>query len=225
MYLLPPAIPDVLASFLFFDSRNQELSLGASRTRSQINPKFINGVSFYLLSKYESLRIRDRLAFLHGLKIVVQSLSRIWLFVTPWTAAHKASLSFTISLSLLKLLSIELVMQSNHLILCCPLLLLPSIFPSIRIFSSESALHIRWLKYWSFGISPSNEYLGLIFFRIDWFDLFAVHGPLEKGMANHFSILASRTPWTVWIGLKMEGSISRWVKTWPLESCPDSTAF
>lgn len=77
MYLLPPAIPDVLASFLFFDSRNQELSLGASRTRSQINPKFITGVSFYLLSKYESLRIRDRLAFPHGLKIVVQSLSRI----------------------------------------------------------------------------------------------------------------------------------------------------
>ena len=220
MYLLPPAIPDVLASFLFF-----ELSLGASRTRSQINPKFINGVSFYLLSKYESLRIRDRLAFPHGLKIVVQSLSRIWLFVTPWTAAHQASLSFTISLSLLKLMSIELVMLSNHLILCCPFLFLPSLFPSIRVFSSESALHIRWLKYWSFRISPSNEYLGLIFFRIDWFDLLAVHGPLEKGMANHFSILASRTPWAVWIGLKMEGSISWWVKTWPLESCSDSTPF
>ena len=190
MYLLPPATPDVLASFLFFDSRNQELSLGASRTRSQINPKFINGVSFYLLSKYESLRVRGRLAFPHGLKIVVQSLSRIWLFVTPWTAAHQASLSFTISLSLLKLLSIELVMLSNHFVLCCPLLLLPSIFPSIRVISSESALHIRWLKYWCFDISPSSEYLGLIFFRIDWFDLLGVHGPLEKGMANHFSILA-----------------------------------
>ena len=96
---------------------------------------------------------------------------------------------------------------------------------SIRVFSNELALHIRWLKYWSFRISPSNEYLGLIFFRIDWFDLLAVHGPLEKGMANHFSIRASRTPWTVWIGLKMEGSISWWVKTWPLESCSDSTPF
>ena len=170
------------------------------------------------------LRVRGRLAFPHGLKIVVQSLSRIWLFVTPWTAAHQASLSFTISMSLLKLMSIELVMLSNHFILCCPLLLLPSIVPTIRVFSSESALHIRWLKYWCFDISPSSEYLGLIFFRIDWFDLLGVHGPLEKGMANHFSILASRTPWTVWKGLKMEGSISRWVKNWPLESCPDSTA-
>ena len=91
---------------------------------------------------------------------VVQLLSRVWLFVTPWTAAHQASLSFTISLSLLKLMSIESVMPSNHLILCCPLLLLPSIFPSIWVFSSESALCIRWPNYWSlsFSISPSNEY-------------------------------------------------------------------
>ena len=93
----------------------------------------------------------------------------------------QASLSFTISLSLLKLVSIESVMPSNHLTLCCPLLLLPSIFPSIRVFSSESALHIRWPKYWSFSfsISPSNEYLGLISFRIDWFDLLAVQGTLK----------------------------------------------
>ena len=89
---------------------------------------------------------------------------------TPWTAAHQASMSTANSQSLLKLMSIELVMPSNHLILCCPLLLLPPIFPSIRVFSKESALHIRWPKYWSFSfsISPSNEYSGLITFRIDW---------------------------------------------------------
>ena len=99
----------------------------------------------------------------------VQSLSCVQLFATPWTAACQASLSITNSWSLLKLISIELVMPSNHLILCCPLLLLPSIFPSIRVFSSESVLHIRWPKYWcfSFSISPSNEYSGLISFRID----------------------------------------------------------
>ena len=94
----------------------------------------------------------------------VQSLSHVWLFVTPWTAAHQASLSITNSQSLLKLMSIELVMSSNHLILCCPLLLLPSMFPSLRVFSIESVLFIRWPKYWSFSfsISPSNEYSGLI---------------------------------------------------------------
>ena len=96
--------------------------------------------------------------------------------VNPWTAVGQPSLSFTISWSWFKLTSIELVMPSNHLILCCPLLLLPSIFPSIRVFSNESALHIRWPKYWSysFSISPSNEYSGLISFRTDWFDLLAV---------------------------------------------------
>ena len=101
----------------------------------------------------------------------------------PWTAAHQASLSFTISWSLLKLMSTELVMPSNHLILCHPLLLLLSIFPSIRVFSNESALCIRWPKYWnfSFSISHYNEYLGLISFRIDWFDLLAVQGTLRKG--------------------------------------------
>ena len=104
---------------------------------------------------------------------LVQSPSCVQLFVTPWTAALQTSLPFTISLSLLKLMSIELVMPSNHLILCCPLLLLPSVFPSIRIFCSESALWIRWPKYWSFSfsMSPSNEYSGLISFRMDWFDL------------------------------------------------------
>ena len=108
--------------------------------------------------------------------------------VTPWTAARQASLSFTISQSLLKLMSIESVMPSNHLILCYPLLLLFSIFPSIRVFSSESVLHIRWPKYWSFSFSicPSNEYSGLIPFRIDWFDLLAVQETL-KSLLQHLS--------------------------------------
>ena len=111
---------------------------------------------------------------------VVQLLSHVQLFVTPWTAARQASLSFTIFWSLLKLMSIESVMPSNHLILCRPLLLLPSIYPSIRVFSNESTLRMRWPKYWSFrfSISPSDEYLGLISFRIDWFDLLAVQGTL-----------------------------------------------
>ena len=103
----------------------------------------------------------------------VQSLSRVRLFATPWTAAHQASLSITNSQSLLKLMSIESVMPSNHLILCHPLFFPPSTFPSIRVFSNESALHIRWPKYWSFtfSINPSNEYSGLISFRMDWLDL------------------------------------------------------
>ena len=105
--------------------------------------------------------------------------------VTPWTAAHQASLSFTISQSLLKLMSIESVIPSNHLILCCPLLLLPSIFPSIRVFSNESALCIRWPKYWSFNFSirASKEYSGLISFRIDWLALLAIQG-LSRVFSN-----------------------------------------
>ena len=112
----------------------------------------------------------------------VQSLSRVRLFVTPWTAARQASLSITNSWSLLKLMSVESVMPSNHLILCCPLLLAPSILPSIRVFSNESVLHIRWPKYWSFGfnISPSNGHPGLIAFRMDWLDLLAVQGTLKS---------------------------------------------
>ena len=119
----------------------------------------------------------------------VQSLSHVRLFVTPWTAARQDSLSITNSWSLLKLMSIELVIPSNHLILCCPLLLLPSIFPSIRVFSNESALHIRWLKYWhfSFSISPSNEYSGLISFRMDWLDLLAVQVTLNSLLQHHRS--------------------------------------
>ena len=108
-------------------------------------------------------------------------------FVTLWTATHQASLSFTISWSLLKLMSIESVMPSNHLILCHPLLFLPSVFPSIRVFSNQSALLIRWPKYWSFrfSISPSSEYSGLISFRIDWFDLLAVQGTLRVFSNNN----------------------------------------
>ena len=121
--------------------------------------------------------------------VVAQLLSRVQIFVTWWTAAHQATLSFTISRSLLKLLSIELMMPANHLILCCPLLLLSSIFSSFRVFSNESALHIRWSKYWSFSfsISPSNEYSGLISFRIDWFDLLAVQGTLKSLLQHHSS--------------------------------------
>ena len=118
----------------------------------------------------------------------VQSLSHVRLLATPWTAARQASLSITNSQSPLKLTSIELVMPSKHLILCHPLLVLPSIFPSIGIFSNESVLHIRWPKYWSysFSIRPSNEYSELISFRIDWFDLLAVQGPrLSRKCIRH----------------------------------------
>ena len=119
----------------------------------------------------------------------VQPLSRVRLFVTLWTVALQASLSITNSWNLLKVMSIELVMPSNHLILCHPLLVLPSVFPSIRIFSNESTLHMRWPKYWSFSfsISPSNEYSGLIPFRIDWFDLLAVQGTLKSLLQHHSS--------------------------------------
>ena len=118
----------------------------------------------------------------------VQSLSRVRLFATPWTAAHQASLSINNSRSLLKLMSIEPAMPSNHSILCRPLLLLPSIFPSIKVFSNESVLHIRWPKDWSFSfsISPSNEHSGLISFRSDWFDL-AVQGTLKSLLQHHSS--------------------------------------
>ena len=133
---------------------------------------------------------------MHPWKIVVtfgfnsvQSLSHVWLLATPWIAAHQASLSISNSQSPPKPMSIESVMPSNHLILCRPLLLLPSIFPSIRIFSNESALHIKWPKDWnfSFNISPSNEYPGLISFRMDWLDLLAVQGTLNSIVQHHSS--------------------------------------
>ena len=135
--------------------------------------------------------------------VVVQLLSHVWLFATPWTTAHQASLSFTISRSLLKLMSIKSAVSSNCPILCHPLLLPPSIFPGIRLFSNESALHIRWPKYWRFSFNiltsnvaialppcPSNEHSGLISFRIDWFDFHAVQGTL-KSLLQHHSLKAS----------------------------------
>ena len=138
----------------------------------------------------------------------VQSLSHVWLFATPWTAAHQASLSITNSQSLPKPMSIESVMPSSHLILCHPLLLLPSIFPSIKVFSNESALRIRWPKYWSFSfnISPSNEHPGLIF-RMNWLDLLAVQGTFKSLLQHHsskasifwhsaFFIVQLSHPWT-----------------------------
>ena len=122
----------------------------------------------------------------------VQSLSRVWLFVTPWITARQASLAITNFRSSPKLMSIKSVMPSSHLILCRPLLLLPSIFSSIRVFSNESALHVRWPKYWSFSfnISPSNEYPGLISFRMDWLDLLAVQGT-PRSLLQHHSPKAS----------------------------------
>ena len=119
----------------------------------------------------------------------VQSLSRVQLFATPWTIAHQAFLSITNSRSLLKLTSTESVMPSNHLILCCPFLLLPSLFPRIRVFSNESVLCIRWPKYWSFSfsINPSNEHPGLISFRMDWLDLLVVQGTLRSLLQHHSS--------------------------------------
>ena len=140
----------------------------------------------------------------------VQLLSRVRLFATPWTTARQASLSITNSQSLFKLISIESVMPSNHLILCHLLLLLPSIFPSIRVFSNESALHIRWPKYrsFSFNISPSNKHSGLISFRMDWLDLLAVQGTLKSLLQHHsskasilrcsafFTVQLFETPWS-----------------------------
>ena len=144
----------------------------------QILPQGYSGFSMSISSLFQSSS--------------VQSLSHVWLFVTPWTTTRQSSLSITSSWSLLKLMSIKLVMPSNHLILCRPLLLLPSIFPSIRVFSCESVLHIRWPKYWSlsFNISPSNEYSGLTSFRIDWLYLLEVQGTL-KSLHQHQNSKAS----------------------------------
>ena len=142
----------------------------------------------------------------------VQSLCHVWLFTIPWTTSCQASLSITNSWSLLKLFSIELVMPSNHLILCCPLLLLPSIFPSIKAFSNESVLCKKWPKYWSFSfnISPSNEHSGSISFRIDWLDLLAVQGTL-KSLLQHHSSKASI------FGTQLSLYSSSHIHTWLLE--------
>ena len=157
----------------------------------------------------------DTTELLHSLSVQfssVQLLSHVQFFATPWTAALQASLSITNSRSPPKLMSIESVMPSNHLILCCPLLLLSSIFPNIRVFSNELALHIRWPKYWSFSfnISPSNEHPGLISFRMDWLDLLAVQGTLKSPLQHHSSkasILRHSAFFTVQLSHP----------TWPLE--------
>ena len=133
--------------------------------------------------------VKDREAWCAAIHGVTknQSLSCVWLFVIPWTAANQASLSFTISKCLLKRMSMELVMPSNHLILCCFLLYMPEIFPNITVFSNKSAVHIRWPKYWSFSISPSNEVSWMISFRIGWFGLLAVQGTLKSILQHHSS--------------------------------------
>ena len=134
------------------------------------------GMHWIFFQRKLSSRNKAQTRNIFAVIFVVQSLSHVLLFATPQTVAHQALLSFTISWSWLKVMSVEVMILSNHLILCCPLLLRPSIFPSIRVFSNELALRIRWPKYWSFSfsISPSIEYPGLISFRIDWFDLRAV---------------------------------------------------
>ena len=142
----------------------------------------------------------------------LQSLSRVQLFVTPWTTAHQASLSITSSWSLLTFMSIEWMMPSNRLILCHPLLLPPSVFPSIRVFSSESVLPIRWPNYWifSFSMSPSDEYSGLISFRMDWLDLLAVQGTLKSLFLHHSSeaSILQRSAFLI---------VQPHIHTWPLE--------
>ena len=144
-----------------------------------------------IASRADVLRVMTDLTSLKsfGWNDSVQSLSHVWLFATPRTEALQASLSITNTQSLLKLMSIKSVIPSNQLILCHPLLLLPSIFPSIRVFSNESVLCIRWPKYWSFSfsISPSNEYSGLISFRMDWLDLLTVQGTLKSFLQHHSS--------------------------------------
>ena len=164
--------------------------LRGRRVRGSVNKNFLNtihpdlgGIISHYIIKISSI---DSSVVIHS---VMSN------FVTPWTAARQASLSITISWSLLRLISIQSVMPSNHLILYHPLLLLPSIFPSIRVFSSESVLHIRWPKYrsFSFSTSPSNEYSGLISFRIDWLELLAVQGTLKSLLQHHSSKV-----WILW---------------------------
>ena len=148
--------------------------------------------------------------------VVVQLLSHVQLSATPWTVACQAPLSSTISNSVLRFMSIELVMPSKHFILCLPLLLLPSIFPSIRVFSKESALHIRWAKYWSFSHSLPNEYSGLIFFRIGWFDLLAVQGILKSLLQYHNSKASSLYFWSIciWAITEVSQLIYFYTSTW-----------
>jgi len=157
-------------------------------TKNRSTVWFSNSSPLYISKKMKTLTIKDKHTLIF-ISASIQSLSRVPLFVIPWTATRQASLSITNYGSLLKLKSIESLMPSNHLIICHPLLLPPSIFPSIRVFSNESVLRIRWPKYWSFSfsVSSSNEYSGLISFRTDWFDLLACQGTLESLLQHHSS--------------------------------------
>ena len=172
---------------IFFIHSSVSVHLGGLHILAVVNSATVNTqvhISFKLVFSFSLDKSPVEL-----LDCSVQSLSRVRLFVTPWTAARQASLSITNSRSLLKFMSIESVRLSNHLILCCPHFLMPSIFPSIRVFSNESVLHIRWPKYWtfSFSISPSNECSGLTSFRMDWLDLLAVQGTLKSLLQHHSS--------------------------------------
>ena len=156
----------------------------------------------------------------------VQSISRVWLSVTPWSAALQASISITNSQSLLKLISIESVMPSNHLIFCRPYLLPPSIFPRIRVFTNESVHHLRWPKYWSFSfsISTSSEYLGLISFRMDWLDLLAVQGTLKNLLQHHSSEASTLWKWKwKWSHSVMSNSLQPHGVQKPRLPCPSQT--
>ena len=175
------------------------LHVGSSQTRDQTGVPWSLALQGGFLTnepperpKAERFKWASDLQQVIVVVVTVQPLHRVQLFESPWTAAHQASLSFTISWSLLRLMSIESMMPSNDLILCHSLLLLPSIFPGNRVFSNELALSIEWLKYWSFSFStsPSNEYSGLISFKIDWFDLLAVQWTL-KSLLYHHSLKAS----------------------------------
>ena len=148
------------------------------RSKSERESQIPYAITYMLNLKYDTVQFSS-----------VQSLSRVWFIATPWIAACQASLSITKSWSLLKLMPIDSVMPSSHLILCCPLLLLPPIPPSIRVFSNESTLRIRWPQAWSFSfsISPSNDHPGLVSFRMDWLDLFAVQGTLKSLLQHHSS--------------------------------------
>ena len=165
------------------------MAIGKSKMNSHVQKGLMKTCEIIVYWKFSLIYIFHNTVYKNLAFSSVQLLNHIWLFVTPQTAARQASLSITNSQSLLKLMSIRSVMSYNHLILCHPLFLLPSIFPSIRVFSNESVPHNRWLKYWSFSfsISPSNVYSGLISFRIDWLDLLAVQGTLKSLLQHHSS--------------------------------------
>ena len=171
-------------SNIIFNREGQTASILISGTIKDISPLVFNIFLEVLLSSIKQEKKRQPI-WIH---FICSDQCPVWLSATPWTAAHQVSLSITNSRSLLKLMSIELVMPSNHLILCRPFLLLPSIFPSIRVFSSESVLSIRWPKYWSFSFSISpSQYSELISCRIDWLDLLAIQGTLKSLLKHHSS--------------------------------------